>query len=127
MNFYLGSVAEAIRFGMVGIVSNLILYCLYLLFTYFGMGYKESMTILFLMGVLQTFFINKNWTFRHGVAGIVFFKRYMLVYIIAYLMNLLALYFFVDYHGFPHQYVQAVMILVIAFYSYMAQRFWVFV
>jgi putative flippase GtrA len=127
MSFHLGMSMETIRFGVVGVASNLVLYFLYLLFTYFGMGHKESMTILFLIGVTQTFFLNKNWTFRHGGAGIIFLKKYALVYLIAYLINLLALYFFVDYHGFHHEYVQAIAILVIAFYSYMAQRFWVFV
>lgn len=117
---------QAIRYAVVGIVSNLALYVLYLALTAFGAGPKSAMSGLYLLGMLQTFIFNKRWTFSHDGAYRGPFIRYILSYALGYLLNLAALLIFVDWAHWPHQIVQGVMILILAALLFLLQRYWVF-
>lgn len=118
--------AQFTRYAIVGLASNFILYILYLALTELGMGYKSAMTLLYVVGVAQTFIFNKKWSFRHGgnVAGA--FTRYTSVYAAGYALNLFALWLFVDRMVFPHQIVQGIMIVTLAVFLFLAQKYWVF-
>ncbi len=56
---------QGLRYIIVGLASNLVLYVVYLFFTMLGMGHKTAMTLLYVIGTLQTFIFNKRWTFSH--------------------------------------------------------------
>jgi putative flippase GtrA len=118
--------AQLVRFGVVGLVSNGILYAAYLALTYLGMEHKAAMTLLYAVGVLQTFAMNKRWSYRHrGAAGLAF-VRYGIVYLAGYLLNLGVLLVLVDRLGYPHQLVQGAMIVVIALFTFVTLKLWVF-
>lgn len=117
---------QFIRYAVVGLASNLISYLLYLLATWLGLGPKTSMTVLYMLGVLQTFVFNKSWSFRFAGAPVPALLRYGAAYALGYVINFLALILLVDQAGLPHQLVQGVMILVIAIMLFLAQRYWVF-
>lgn len=120
------TVTQLFRYGLVGISSNGVLYLAYLALTTSGLGVKLAMSILYALGVAQTFFFNKRWSFSHkGEHGPAFF-RYCASYGIGYAVNLTALLLLVDTLGFPHQIVQGVMILAIAAMLFLLQKFWVF-
>lgn len=114
------------RYAMVGLVSNAIVYVLYLLVTWLGTGHKTAMTCLYVIGVLQTFVFNRSWSFRYDGASMPALVRYAIAYALGYVVNLLALLVLVDHVGLPHQLVQGVMILVVAAMLFIAQRYWVF-
>lgn len=117
---------QFIRYAVVGLASNGTSYFLYLLATWLGVGPKTAMTLLYLLGVLQTFVFNKRWTFGHrGSHGVVFF-RYCMAYGLGYVINLLVLLVLVDQHGYPHEIVQGVMILSLAVMLFLLQKYWVF-
>jgi putative flippase GtrA len=116
---------QLLRFGVVGVASNA-LGCGYLLLTWLGVGPKTAMSLLFLIGTVQTFVFNKRWTFEHGGAHGPVFYRYASAYFAGYLVNLAVLHVLVDRLGQPHQLVQGVMILVMAVLLFLAQKFWVF-
>jgi putative flippase GtrA len=126
MSFDWASISQVVRFGFVGVTSNFILYLLYLALTGIGVGHKSAMTLLFAVGVIQTFAFNKRWTF--GYQGFVqaAFLKYVIIYALAYLLNLTALLVLVDNLGYPHQVVQGVMILTLAVMLFLLQKFWVF-
>lgn len=126
MNSKNRSIAQFIRFAIVGLVSNGVLYVGYILLTQYGIGPKISMTILFALGVLQTFFFNKNWSFAYHQNDKASFIRYIVAYISAYFLNLIILMGFVDYLFWPHQLVQGLTILGLAVYLFILQKFWVF-
>jgi putative flippase GtrA len=117
---------ELARFGAVGVLSNALLYVLYLAATGLGMGHKSAMTLLYCVGVLQTFFLNRQWTFRRGGTARAAFIRYWVVYLSAYALNLALLFLLVDTAGLPHQAVQGLLIVAIAALMFLAQKFWVF-
>jgi len=81
------TLVQFLRYVVVGLLSNAVLFSLYLAFTEAGLSSKISMTLLYLMGVLQTFYFNKRWTFvRRGWSGVEVF-RYGMVYGLGYLTN----------------------------------------
>lgn len=114
------------RYALVGIASNSVGYLLYLLLTYAGMGHKTAMSLLYVVGVMQTFIFNRNWSFGHqgGLHGA--FARYVASYALGYLLNLSVLWLAVDRLGLPHQIVQGVMVIVVAITIFLLQKFWVF-
>ena len=118
-------VKELLRFAVVGLLSNGLLYVAYLALTSFGMGHKTSMTITFVAGVLQTFVANRSFTFRAKKEGGTP-VRYFATYGLAYILNLLILMIFVDKLGFPHDVTQGLAILVLAMVSFVLQKRWVF-
>ena len=117
---------QFVRYAIVGVVSNIILFVLYLLFTFYGLGPKLSMSILYATGVLQTFFVNRRWTFQYIGESYSEFIRYCLSYVFGYVVNILALIVCVDTIGWPHQIVQGCMIVVLAVLLFCLQKFWVF-
>lgn len=117
---------QALRYGIVGLLSNAIGYCLYLLLTGAGMGHKSAMTLLFVVGTLQTFIFNKKWSFKYQQEDRSVMLRYIATYSLGYLVNLAALVVLVDRAGFPHAVVQAAMIFIIALLVFVLQKFWVF-
>jgi putative flippase GtrA len=114
------------RYAIVGLASNAFGYLLYLGLTHLGMGPKLAMTLLYGVGVLQTFVFNKKWSFRFDGAATPALIRYAVAYAFGYVVNLLALVLFVDQAKLPHELVQGVMILVVAVMLFLAQRYWVF-
>lgn len=122
----LNAAGQLLRYAVVGLVSNGFLYLSYLLLTKIGMGSKLAMTLLYALGVAQTFFFNKRWTFKHKGAQTTAFVRYCVAYGIGYLFNLLGLLLLVDQFGYPHEIVQGSLILSTAVLLFLLQKLWVF-
>ena len=117
---------QFLRYAIVGLGSNLLLYLAYLLLTTLGMGYKSAMTLLYAMGVAQTFLFNSSWSFRHQGALHGAFVRYIASYAFGYILNFTILWLAVDRLGQPHQIVQGVMVLTLAVLLFLLQKYWVF-
>ena len=59
--------SQFFRYAIVGLISNVILYLAYLLLTGLGLGHKTAMTLLYAVGILQSFLLNRQWTLGlHG-------------------------------------------------------------
>lgn len=117
---------QFLRYAVVGLASNLVLYFAYLALTVSGMGHKTAMSLLYAVGVLQTFYFNRTWSFGHDGPSSATFLRYMTSYVLGYVFNLAVLMLLVDQWGWPHQWVQGVMIFILAGMLFMIQRYWVF-
>ena len=117
---------QLFRYALVGIGSNVILYLVYLLLTSLGLGHKTAMTLVYLLGLVQTFIFNRQWTFEHRGAAQGALLRYLLVYLLGYLVNFAGLYALVDVAGFAHQLIQALMIMLVAALQFLLLRQWVF-
>lgn len=117
---------QFLRYGTVGLASNLGLYMGYLGLTYAGIGHKTAMSGLYVSGVLVTFLANKSWSFGHrGFAGPAF-VRYVIAYALGYGLNFALLWIGVDQWHLPHQWVQLVAIVLVATGLFLMQRYWVF-
>jgi len=114
------------RYAVVGLASNAVGYLLYLLLTHFGMGYKSAMSLLYAVGVVQTFYFNRSWSFGHQGRVHGALARYVIAYALGYLLNLGLLWFAVDRLHLPHQIVQAIAIVLVAASLFLMHRYWVF-
>jgi len=117
---------QLFRYAIVGLLSNVLLYAAYVVLTRLGIEPKLAMTMTFVLGVTQTFVMNRGWTFSYRGSGSRAYMRYWVAYGVAYVINLVLLAVFVDVFGFPHEVVQGVLILGIAVLLFIAQRLWVF-
>jgi len=120
------TLGQFLRYGLVGLASNGVLYVAYLVLTAVGLEAKLTMTLLYAIGVAQTFFFNKRWSFRHGGLHGPAFMRYCVAYGFGYMVNLIALLILADSLGYPHQIVQGVLVLLLAVMLFLLQKFWVF-
>lgn len=117
---------QLIRYGLVGVVSNLTIYCVYLLVTYLGVEPKKAMTLVYIIGASIGFMGNRNWTFAHRGDYSSAVLRYVLAHLSGYTLNLLILFTFVDRIGFAHQWVQATAIMIVAGFLFIAFKYFVF-
>lgn len=120
------SVIQLLRYGVVGLLSNSIGYVLYLLLTYAGGTPKITMSVLYAVGTTVGFIGNRKWTFSHKGDLISTGMRYIFAHSLGYLLNLSILIIMVDYLGYPHQWVQAVSIVVVAGFLFLMFKFFVF-
>ena len=120
------TIGQLLRYGVVGIASNALLYLAYLALTSAGMNYKLARSLLYALGVIQSFHFNKTWSFRHDGARGQAFIRYCISYGLGYLFNLVVQYLMVDRLGYPHQLVQGALIICTAVLLFLLQKFWVF-
>lgn len=120
------TLTQLVRYGIVGLASNAFGYLLYLGLTYLGMGPKLTMSLLYAVGVLQTFFFNRKWSFQFGGAATPALVRYALLYGAGYFFQLLAMMGLVDHAGLPHQWVMGTLVLTTAVFLFIGQKVWVF-
>lgn len=117
---------QLIRYGLVGIASNLLGYLVYLLITYWGVEPKKTMTLLYVIGASIGFVGNRQWAFAHKGALLSSGVRYFIAHFFGYMINLLILLMFVDRLGYSHQWVQAVAIAIVAGFLFLAFKYFVF-
>ena len=117
---------QFMRFALVGILSNGVLYLVYLGIVNQGLDPKLAMTITYLIGVTQTYVFNKKWSFEDRGSNSKGFFRYIIVYVVMYGISFFILMTGVDVLGFPHEIVQGGNILFCAILSFGFQKYWVF-
>jgi putative flippase GtrA len=117
---------QFIRYVLVGLTSNSVLFLGYLALTSWGITPKIAMSGLYALGLIQTFAFNRGWTFKHEGSKSATSVKYFTSYGFGYLLNLLILTALVDQLGFPHQIVQGGATIALAFMLFGLQKYWVF-
>ncbi len=121
-----GSFKQLTRYTLVGIVSNLFGYLVYLLVTYLGATPKLTMTLLYGVGAAIGYIGNRNLAFAHKGNLLGSGVRYFMAHSFGYFINLALLSIFVDQLGYAHQWVQAIAIFVVAGFLFLAFKYFVF-
>ncbi|WP_040730147.1 GtrA family protein [Thiocapsa marina] len=117
---------QTIRYGIVGLASNIMLYVLYLILVDLGGDSKFVVALLYVVGLSVTFIFNKRWSFSHQGRLECSLKRYLILYGCLYLTNVMVLWLFVDLFVLPHAIVQACVVLTFIPVVFLVQRYWVF-
>jgi len=122
------TVFQFIRYSFTGLALNFFGYLLYIAVTWMGMESKLAVTVFFPMAVLYSFFAHKQISFQYpcGTRNYRLVVRYITVYAIGYIINLALLTFFHDRLGYPHQWVQAAAIFIVAGFLFVAMKLFVF-
>ena len=117
---------QLVRYALVGVVSNSVIYLLYLLITYIHVEPKLAMSIVYFFGTIVGFLGNQKWTFSQQKRDYRVALKYLVAQIIGYLFNFLILVVFVDTFGFSHRLVQAIAIFVVAAFLFVTLKYVVF-
>lgn len=120
-----GGPLQIMQFGIIGLLTNGALYAVYLLLSRLAFQPLVAMTITFALGVALSWLLNGLITFRaHLTRGSGF--RMMMAYLGAYLSNLALLWLAVHVFSLPHQWIQLVIIILLAILLFALQKFWIF-
>ena len=80
------AITQLLKYGLVGVLTNLVGYGFYLLVTYTGISPKVTMTAMYSAGAAISFFVNKRFTFHHhghvGKDRVRFFIDHMMGYLL---------------------------------------------
>lgn len=115
-----------IRYGIVGIFINCLLYVAYLFVVYLGLDPKQSMSLIYIVGLAIGFYGHRQLTFAHAGRIRRSITRYAFAHLIGYSINLSILFIFVDYFGWRHELVQGASIFVVAAILFVIYKYWVF-
>jgi putative flippase GtrA len=118
--------AEAIRFGLVGLKSNVLYYFLYVALAAAGTGPKVAVTIVYLFGLAYTFWFNKGFVFRNSHLPGLQFARYVVVYLVAWALNLVLLDIAITRLGLNQYIAQALLTFPIAGMNFVLLKLFVF-
>jgi len=121
----LGLASQAAVFGIIGVVSNILLYFAYLLLTLAGVSVLLAMTVVFFTGVLVSWTLNARLTFKRPLTP-ASAKRMLVAYSAAYSLNTCILgvsHYVLD---LPHELIQGTIMLIFSIFLFFAQKYWVF-
>lgn len=117
---------QFVIYGIIGITINFISYLIYLFLVYWYMPPKVAMTILYAVGMLTSFFVNRRVTFIDNRGLKKSSWRFVFTYGCGYLINLLFLFLLVDKMEFFHEIIQAIAIFVVAGFLFLMNKYFVF-
>lgn len=123
------TIIQFIKFCIIGVFNTLInLVVLYLFTDIFGFYYMFSAVIAFLVAVTNSFIFNKLWTFEEKLNHKVYFKsiKFIVVSVIALLINLVILYVLVEYFKMWYMAAQLVGIATNLIINFIGNKLWTF-
>jgi len=115
------------RFAGVGAINTVFgLLIIYAGKYAFGMGDVAANACGYGAGLVLSFFLNRNWTFRHTGEALPAFLRFLLVTVVAYVLNLSCVMGLIKVVGMNGYVAQAVGIVPYALGSYFGSRYFAF-
>jgi putative flippase GtrA len=114
------------RYGMVGVLNNLLGYLIYLLVTWLWLDSKIAVTLMYPFGAVMAYFSHARYSFANSGRTLRGIVRYAIAHLIAYGANIGILYFFSDRLGYPHQLVQAIAIFAVGGILFLLCHYFVF-
>ena len=114
------------RYGIVGVLNNLLGYLIYLFITWFWLDPKIMVTLMYPIGAVTAYYGHAKYAFSYNGRHSHGLVRYIIAHLIGYGANIGMLYLFWNRLGYPHQLVQAVAIVVVAGVLFLLFRYFVF-
>ncbi len=87
------------RFVLVGCVNTAFGYGLYAFFIYIGLHYLQAFALAFVLAVINSYFLNRFFTFRSKGRPAPEFIRFVLVYLASFFLGSGLLYLLIDMAG----------------------------
>ena len=118
--------AEISRYGVNGVVLNVSLFAAYAGFVKLGLQPILVAAVLYPIGVMVSFLVHRRFTFRARTRLLPSGVRFIIAYAAGYGLNLTLLWAQIERLGIDPIVAQAVSIVVVAAFLYVAQKYWVF-
>ena len=118
---------QFVKFGIVGVSNTLLTFAVYtLLLKVFGVWYLAASAIGFGAGTVNSFLLNRRWTFRGHVGDALTPVRWTVVQCSGLGLNLGLLYLFVQDARVDKLLAQAFATAVVTITTFFANRAWTF-
>ena len=117
---------QIIRYGVVGVANNLLGYLIYLLVTWLWLDPKVAVSLLYPIGAMTSYFAHTKYSFSHNGRHKDSIPRYIVAYVVGFLVNIFLLYVLVDKLFFPHQLIQALATIVVGGILFLLFKYFVF-
>lgn len=115
------------RFIAVGILNTLAgLSIIYAAKYFFKLDDIPANLLGYGFGLMLSFFLNRSWTFRHGQGIGRALARFLIVFLVAYLANLVTLLFATSALGINSYVAQAVAIVPYTLVGYLGSKYFAF-
>lgn len=120
----IASAAKYIVVGILGTATHLAL--LYLTVEFFLFSPLIGSSTAFIFVVIQSYILNRNWTFQSEKSHTSTLPRYLIVSGVGFLSNFLLMYFMVNVLGIWYMTAQILTALVIPIMNFLLNRYWTF-
>jgi len=120
---------QFIKFALVGVINTLVnLAVLYILTDIFGIYYLISAIFAFLIAVTNSFILNKLWTFKESISYKTSSRyiKFVLISVIALVINLIILYILVEYYAIWYIYAQIIGVCSNLIINFFGNKLWTF-
>ena len=115
---------EAIKFSFVGVINTSItLLTIFILMKLFSVSYIISNIIGYAFGFINSFVMNKKWTFKAN--GPLFRETalFIIIFIICYILQLLFLILLTRYIGINTEYSQVLAMIIYTVFNFLGNKF----
>lgn len=117
---------EQKHFIIVGLVNTILSYALFSVLLYFQLSYVLSYWISMCAGVLNSYILNKFWTFRVYRHSIMEFVRFVLVYLMSFLIGTCTLYCLVSIFKLDAHIAGLINLFLTALISWLGHKYFSF-
>jgi len=121
-------VIQFIKFGVIGILNTIIQYIVfYFFYSIFGLYYIFSSAFGYFCGVLNSYLLNRSWTFKSKYCNKrKEFAKFTIVNIFSLGINLIVLELLVSYSVFRPEIAQVFAIMFSMVANFVGNKFWTF-
>lgn len=120
------ALAQWLRFASVGATNTLLSWCVFAGLVALGLHYLAASGVAFGIGVLNSYVLNRRWTFRSGGRRTPEALRFVVVQGVGLGTNLGLLYALVDGAGVHHLVGQALVFPAVSALTFLLSRRWAF-
>lgn len=117
---------QLVRFAIVGVLNTAISLAVYKLAVDIGVAYPVASVVAFIVGALNSYTLNRVWTFRAGAFTGAGLARYLVVQLVGLGVNELVLVALVEGASVQHLAAQAVALVVASSIMFALNRYWAF-
>jgi len=120
-------VRQFIKYGIVGASNTVLTFVIYTVLVEAGVQYLIALIVGYLAGSLNSYLLNRRWTFRAGhLAHATVGPRFAVVQVVAILANLGLLYLFVHQLAIHKILAQAILTVPVLAITFFVNRVWSF-
>lgn len=118
---------QFIKFNIVGIINTAVTFGIYSFVVFLLDNHFIGLACDYFFGIIISFALNKKVTFNNGSKTSVFMiTKMILAYVPSIILNIVLLYIFVDIANWNKYMAQFITMFLIAFISFLMQKFFVF-
>lgn len=118
---------QKVRFLLVGVLNTVLGFAIYYIcFKILNINYSYSLSIAHIIGVINSYYWNKRWTFnvKQGSKKMIF--KFGLIYLCTFFINYGILTIFVEFFELNPLISQFFSLLITTVMSYVGQKYWSF-